>query len=66
MFLNENQTRSEYDPGTAVTFLLAGLALGAIVGVVFSALHDSETFRLQPNPSQQACDELVTDQVLFE
>jgi len=66
MLLNETQTRSEYDPGTAVTFLLAGLALGAIVGVVFSSLQDNHTVRYETKPSHAAYDELVTDHVLFE
>ena len=37
---NQIKTRPQYDLPTAVTFLLAGLALGTVVAVVFSPLKE--------------------------
>jgi hypothetical protein len=39
--LTDNHPRPEYDIPTAVTFLLAGLALGAMLSVVLSPLRDN-------------------------
>ena len=46
----QEQTRFEYDLPTAVTFLVVGLAVGAILAVLFSPLTDSSTTRLQTSP----------------
>jgi len=43
-----NETRTEYDLPTAVTFLLAGLALGALLAVLFSPPQDNDPLRWSP------------------
>jgi hypothetical protein len=49
--LPENQSRPEYDFPTAVTFLFAGLALGAILTVLFSApTRGGRPFALRREP----------------
>jgi len=37
----ENRPRPEYDFPTAVTFLLAGIAMGAVLAMLFSPLPDA-------------------------
>lgn len=37
----ENRTRLEYDFPTAVTFLLAGVAVGAVLAMLFSPLGEN-------------------------
>jgi hypothetical protein len=38
----DTHTRLEYDISTAVTFLLAGLGIGSLFGIIYSAtLHHS-------------------------
>jgi hypothetical protein len=48
----ETQSRLEYDVPTAVTFLLAGLGIGSIFGILYAATRDSqnngESQRTQP------------------
>lgn len=41
----ENRSRPEYDFPTAVTFLLAGVALGAVLAMVFSPWSNSQSDR---------------------
>jgi hypothetical protein len=43
--LTNSQARPDYDVPTAVTFLFAGLALGAILTVLFSPLRDGMVSR---------------------
>jgi len=49
---NQNQPHPEYDFPTAVTFLLAGLAVGAVLAMLWSPLRgDSPSERLSRDRS---------------
>jgi hypothetical protein len=53
--LTNIRTRPEYDIPTAVTFLLAGLALGAMLSVVLSPLREnSRVARSSPVPTRES------------
>ncbi len=63
--VNETSTRMEYDLPTAVTFLLAGLALGATLVVLFSPLKEkSDTIQWATNHGvrRREKDEVLSEQ----
>jgi hypothetical protein len=65
--LNETPTRIEYDLPTAVTFLLAGLALGATLVVLFSPRQEnSDTIRWATNPPSHRVRRRERDEVFSE
>jgi hypothetical protein len=65
--LNENSNRTKYDLPTAVTFLLAGLALGATLVVILSPLKEnSDTVRSSKNRPSHGARRLDKDEVLSE
>ncbi len=41
--LQDTQSRPQYDIPTAVTFLLAGLGIGSLFGILYSASLDQPT-----------------------
>ena len=53
------QTR--YDPRTAVTFLMAGLGLGAIVALIFSPRRHPFPMTVSRRPAELRIDERLTE-----
>jgi hypothetical protein len=51
--LAENRTRPQYDVPTAVTFLLGGVALGAILTLLFSPLRLDVAAGLSSKPREE-------------
>jgi len=53
--------QSRYDPRTAVTFLMAGIGLGAMLALIFSPRREQYPIPLSRRAADVRIDERLTD-----